>query len=57
MIKVTQIISWLALVGLLVPPIAYLAGSVTLAVMKLWMLVFTIIWFVTVPFWMGRRPE
>jgi hypothetical protein len=57
MIKVAQIISWLALVGLLVPPIAYLAGSVTLAAVKLWMLVFTIIWFATVPFWMGRRPE
>ena len=55
--KLAQIISWLALLGVIVPSILYLAGKVTLPAVKLWMLVFTLVWFVTVPIWMERKPE
>ena len=52
-----QIISWLALIGTLVPSIAYLAGNITLDAVKVWMIVCTAIWFVTVPVWMDRAEK
>ena len=55
--KLAQIISWLALTGVIVPPLLYLAGQATLPAVKWWMLAFTVIWFVTVPVWMDRKPE
>jgi hypothetical protein len=55
--KLAQIISWLALVGVIVPSLLYLGGRMTLPAVKLWMLVFTMVWFVTVPIWMERKPE
>jgi hypothetical protein len=55
--KIAQIVSWLSLVALMVPPIMYLAGSVQLPAVKTWMLVFTLVWFATVPFWMERKSE
>jgi hypothetical protein len=36
-------------------PLAYLAGSLDKGTMTTLMLIGTIIWFVTVPFWMGRN--
>jgi hypothetical protein len=54
---VAQIISWLALILTLVPSIVYLAGGLTLDAVKTWMLVGTIVWFVTVPFWMDRAEK
>lgn len=49
-----QILSWIALIGVFAPSLVYLGGGMTLEAMKTWMLVFTVVWFVTVPFWMGR---
>ena len=54
---VAQVISWIALVGTLVPSIAYLAGGLTLDAVKTWMLVSTVLWFVTVPLWMDRADK
>ena len=54
---VAQIVSWLALVGTLVPSLAFLAGSITLDAVKTWMLVSTILWFISVPFWMDRAEK
>ena len=48
---VLQIISWAALVATIGPPVLYLAGRMTLDQTKLVMLVATIVWFVTTPFW------
>jgi hypothetical protein len=53
----SQILSWLSLVGLLVAPCRYLAGTMPLDSVKGWMLVFTVAWFVTVPLWMERKEE
>jgi len=52
-----QIISWLSLLGTLVPAIAFLAGRLTLDTMKTWMLVCTVVWFVSVPVWMDRAAK
>ncbi len=52
-----QIVSWIALVGTIAPAFAYLAGGLTLDAMKTWMLAGTILWFVTVPLWMGRTNQ
>lgn len=54
---VAQILSWLALLGTLVPSLAFLAGSMTLDAVKTWMLVSTVLWFITVPFWMDRAKK
>jgi hypothetical protein len=54
---IAQVISWLSLVALIVPSCLFLAGSLPLAAVKTWMLVFTMIWFVTVPVWMDREKS
>lgn len=53
--KVAQIVSWIALIGVITPAIMYLAGGITLDAVKTWMLVFTIMWFATAPLWIDRR--
>ncbi len=53
--RVTPIISGLALAGTIVPSLAYLFGNTALEQAKLWMLVSTALWFISVPFWMGRE--
>lgn len=55
--KLALILSCLALVLVIGPPLAYLAGSLGKASMNAWMLAGTVLWFVTVPFWMGRRGD
>lgn len=49
------ILSCLALVGTIAPPVLFFAGGVTLEEMKLWMLMSTLAWFASAPFWMDRR--
>ena len=55
--KAAQIVSWASLVGVIAPAFLYLSGGTTLPTVKTWMLVFTVLWFVTVPVWMDRREE
>lgn len=55
--KTLQIVSWLSLAAMMVGPVLYLAGRMELSAVKAWMLVFTIVWFVTVPFWMDRKEK
>lgn len=54
---VAQVISWIALVGTIAPALAYLGGATSLANVKTWMLVSTVVWFVTVPVWMDRADK
>jgi hypothetical protein len=49
------IISWIALAGTIVPALLYLNGSLDLPALKMWMLIATIAWFLTVPLWMERK--
>lgn len=52
-----QLLSWIALIGTIAPALAYLGGGLTLDALKTWMLVSTVVWFVSVPFWMGRAEK
>jgi hypothetical protein len=49
-----QIVSWAALAATVLAPVLYVAGQVELPPTKLAMLLSTIVWFATAPFWMGR---
>ena len=53
--KWLQLLSWSALALVILPPMFYLAGLVEKDSMKFWMTVGTVVWFATVPWWMGRR--
>lgn len=55
-----RLLPWVSILGLVLvtaPPVAYLADGVEKAAMTNLMLLGTIIWFATVPFWMGRQPD
>lgn len=51
---IIQIVSWLALVGTIVPSVLFLAGRIDLEQSKWVLLVATIAWFLTAPLWIGR---
>lgn len=55
--RTLQAISWIAILGTILPPVGYLAGVVTLSACHTQMLVATIVWFVATPLWMGREPQ
>lgn len=54
--RIFAVISFIGLILVLGPALAYLAGSIDKSQMTSIMFVGTIAWFVTVPFWMGRPP-
>jgi purine-cytosine permease-like protein len=53
--RICQVVSWLALLGAIVPGVAYLLHALDLDTAKLAMMVATVIWFVATPLWMGRQ--
>ena len=57
MIKtVTQIVSWLCLVVLILPSVLFLTGALaSLDQVKQIMLIATVIWFVSMPLWMWKE--
>ncbi|MFT3829080.1 MAG: hypothetical protein QM691_05160 [Opitutaceae bacterium] len=52
-----KLLSSIALAGTILPATLYLADLQTLDRVKLWMLAATVLWFSTVPFWMGREDK
>ena len=54
--RLLQIVSWVALAGIIVPPSLFLTGTISLEASKDWMLMATVLWFVVTPLWMGREP-
>lgn len=52
-----KVASWLALAGIVAPPFLYFYGSVTHEAVKTIMLLATIVWFATTPFWMDRSTQ
>ncbi len=52
-----KILSYLALIAIITPPVMYLSGQLSKSVMSNIMLAATILWFATVPFWMGRKGD
>ena len=55
--KALRLASWVALAGILIPPITYFNGTMTHDRLETVMLVATILWFVTTPFWMNDRSD
>ena len=58
--KLTQIVSWLYLVVLILPAVLFLVGKLpSLDQVKLIMLIATVAWFVSTPLWMwkGNRVQ
>jgi hypothetical protein len=53
--KALQIVSWLALAGIVIPPILYFTGGLTHEAVTTVTLVATILWFAATPFWMNNR--
>lgn len=54
---ILPLISFLALILIILPAILYLAGAMEKDQMKHFMLVGTVAWFATVPLWMGKKKE
>lgn len=48
-------VSFAGLALVIVPPVLYVAAAMEKTTMQTLMLAGTVLWFVTVPFWMGRR--
>lgn len=55
--KLTQTLSWLAIIGTILPSVLYLFNLLALEPCKWAMLVATIVWFVVTPLWMGRETQ
>ena len=51
---VLRTVSWIALSGAILPAILYTNDVMPLAAVKTWMLISTVVWFVTTPFWMDK---
>jgi hypothetical protein len=49
-----RLISLLALVATIAPPLLFFTGQLTLEAMKTWMLVATVVWFAATPLWMKQ---
>jgi len=49
-----KLVSLVALVATIVPPVLYFYGRMDLDAAKQWMLVATIAWFVATPLWMDK---
>lgn len=53
--KLLPVISLVGLALIIIPAVLYLAGAMDKDQMKLLMLAGTVLWFASVPFWMGRK--
>jgi hypothetical protein len=53
--KLLQILSILALLGVIAPPALFLAGRIELAAVHTGMLIATVVWFGLTPFWIGQK--
>lgn len=54
---VIQWISWLSLAALILTAILYLVGKMDIAAVKQWMLILTVVWFVTAAMWMWKQEK
>ncbi|MBD3385452.1 hypothetical protein GF407_11070 [candidate division KSB1 bacterium] len=57
MIKILKTISMLSLLLLILAPLAYLQGRLQLDTTKTWLIVATLVWFISAPFWMNHGRQ
>lgn len=55
--KLISLISWLALLLIVVAPALFYSQRITLETNKLLLTAGTVAWFVSAPFWMGREKK
>jgi hypothetical protein len=55
MTAAARIVSLLALAATIAPALLFFNGRATLEEVKLWMLLATVVWFLTAPLWMDRN--
>jgi hypothetical protein len=55
MVTLARLVSWVALVGTILPAILFFRDEMTLDRAQLWMLVATAVWFAATPVWMDRH--
>lgn len=55
--RIIEIISWISLALIVVAPVLYYAGNITLETNKLLMLVATVVWFASSLCRMGRKKS
>jgi hypothetical protein len=54
--KLAHVVSVLALVATIVPPLMFFADALSLASMKAWMLLSMLVWYGTAPLWTHIKP-
>jgi len=52
-----QVISYIGLAFTIIPSILFLSGSMELTRVKLIMVIATIVWFASTPFWMEKKSN
>ncbi len=57
MTHLIKIISFIALLMVIIPSILFFMGTIDLAANKQWMLAGTVVWFALAPFWMDRKAQ
>ncbi len=55
--RLAQILSFLALAATLLPAVLFFADKITLPETKFVLLVGTVLWFLTAPFWMEHKTS
>ena len=55
--KITEIISYVALVSIVVVPSLFYAEKISLEMNKLLLIIATVVWFASALCWMGREKE
>ena len=55
--KIAQIISWLSLVALILPSVLFLVDRMELEKVKFYMIIATIVWFVSAALWMPNSDS
>ena len=53
--NILKLISFLALIGVILPSVLFLAGKIGLDDVYRYTLIATAVWFLTTPFWMDRK--
>ncbi len=55
--KLAQLISVLALLATIVPPLLFFTDQLSLERTKAWMLGAMLLWYLSTPFWMKIKPK
>jgi hypothetical protein len=51
------VLSLAALAGTILPAVLFMLDRLTLPAVHLWMLISTVVWYVSAPLWMDRQEE